>query len=70
MNMPGFTAEASLFRSHERYQFPVNHVARADTRDIVPQVWFYFPPWDGRIFICLPPCRLELIYGKLVCVCD
>lgn len=37
MTMPGFTAEASLYRTNERYQMIETLVAPADGRMIVPQ---------------------------------
>ena len=37
MNMPGFTAEASLYQANERYQMIGTLVAPEDGRKILPQ---------------------------------
>jgi hypothetical protein len=37
MTMPGFTAEASVYRTRERYQFAVALSADTDKQGVVPQ---------------------------------
>ena len=52
MKMPGFTAESSLYESHERYRFDVADTARPDTREVVPQGCI-FNPSLGMMCCCL-----------------
>ncbi len=60
MNIPGFTAEASLYQTSERYQMAgVSHVL-TDGRQVMPQ--FCYSPRPG-LYCCWTPwfgvqCRL------------
>ena len=38
MNLPEFTAEASLYRSHERYQHPASGL-QSNSGEVLPQRW-------------------------------
>ncbi len=49
MNMPGFTAEASIYQTSERYQMPGVLHALTDGRQVMPQ--FCYSPSPG-IFCC------------------
>ena len=57
MNMPGFTAEFSLYVSHQRYQFGVTHAVQVD-REIVPQ-GCWIDQYLGELCCC----------GSWGCVC-
>ncbi len=47
MNLPGFTAEASLYKTSERYQFAAEWTHNNNTKVITPQI-----PWEFLTFYC------------------
>jgi hypothetical protein len=52
MNLPGFTAEASLCQTSERYHMVMTPALAADGREVLPQ--FCYSPVPG-VFCCYTP---------------
>jgi hypothetical protein len=61
MNMPGFTAGASLYKTSERYQLASNWLEGPGGQPVIPQQDFVPLPRIG-IFSCTP-----CMYGQQVC---
>ena len=47
MNLPGFTAEASLYKTSERYQFAADWTDNSNDQAIIPQI-----PWSVLTAVC------------------
>jgi len=60
MKMPLFTAEASLYKTSERYQ--LTPAWAAGSQGIIPQQDFLPLPPDGRFFRCRP-----CVNGRQIC---
>ena len=62
MNMPGFTAEASLYHTSERYQFVPSWIEGTGGQEITPQQDF-IPPTPMPPFLRCSPCT----FGRQFC---
>jgi hypothetical protein len=52
MKMPGFTANASLYKTGESYIMNEMHAALRNGREIIPQGVKYCVDANGRLYIC------------------
>jgi hypothetical protein len=67
MTMPGFTAEASVYRTRERYRFAVALSADTEKQGVVPQ-WFGPSSLEECLAGCYTVGRHGLLNLDLVCV--
>jgi hypothetical protein len=55
MNKPGFTAEASLYQTSERYQMLGVPNVPVDSREVIPQLRGPFCRTSGGVICCWTP---------------
>lgn len=67
--IPGFTAEASLYTTTERYQMAASNTIRTDNQAIIPQAWRCFRFGQCNFWCCLYDYSGQLIYCNHYRIC-
>ncbi|AUG75844.1 hypothetical protein CFP65_0923 [Kitasatospora sp. MMS16-BH015] len=59
MRMPGFTAEAAVYRSRGHYRAGLSRGGRARAEALVPSARSGRDPWPAVDPACVPECRVS-----------
>jgi hypothetical protein len=62
MTLPGFTAQASLYRTNEHYQLTMSNADLTHNQTVIPQTWRCFRFGECNFLCCLYGVGGELLY--------